>query len=295
MLRPTLYQPFITDAHKKHISSIATAFDASQNTAPNQREYELFKNLFDTHEDDPTTAWGLVSWKFNLKTPVPIEEFYEFAAAKIQDGYDGVFINPMIANEALFANVWEQGIITGHSGMEAIVNFLAQSTPNIRALMGHDCFAFCNYFIGSQKFWAEYFEFVEQRLNQLESEAEKQSEVGKIYAGHANYGKDGSATMRPFIIERLLSTFIASGTTLNISEFAFNENHYVEKFGKKLGSILWRLSQLKNEAFKSNSQARQLEWDRQRKAILGSQASLIALHADDAPEIYLELNAPAVS
>lgn len=289
MLQSIVYQPFVTEAHKKHISSIATPLDASHNTAPNQREYELFKKLFDLHKHQPATTWGLVSWKFNLKTPVHAEEFYEFGTQKFKEGYDGVIINPMIANEALFANVWEQGIITGHTGMDAIVNFLAKSTPNIRTPMGRECFAFCNYFIGNQKFWTRYFDFTEKRLNQLENEANNQSEIGKIYTGRANYGKDKSATMQPFVIERLLSTFILSEADLNISAFAFQEKHYLEKFGKQLGTILWMLSQLKNKAFADNNQSQKLAWDRQRKAILASQASLIALHADDAPEVYLEL------
>ena len=285
-----LYQPFISDAHKKYISEVATPYDARKNIGSHQREYELFQNLYAAHKDGPIKSWGLVSWKFNLKSPVTIEDFYEFASKRFAEGYDGVVINPMIANEALFANVWEQGINVGHQGMDVIVKFLTESTPNILALSDRRSFAFCNYFAGNQNFWSLYFEFLEMRLNLLEKEAHNNTPSGKVYSGNANYGKDQTATMRPFVIERLLSTFLASTPELKVAMFSFSEHHYIEKFGLRLGKILWKLSELKNQSFTTDNQDQKIKWNEARKSILQSYARLIALHSDDAPEIYLELS-----
>lgn len=290
MLDFILYQPFISDTHKKHISQVATPYDARKNIGSHQREYELFQNLYATHKNGPIKSWGLVSWKFNLKSPVTIEDFYEFASKRFDEGYDGVVINPMIANEALFANVWEQGINVGHQGMDVIVKFLAESTPNILALTDRRSFAFCNYFAGNKNFWGRYFEFLEPRLDLLEKEARNDTHVGKVYSGNANYGKDKTATMRPFVIERLLSTFLSSAPDLKVAMLSFSEHHYVEKFGLRLGKILWKLSELKNHSFVTNNQDQKIKWNEIRKSILQSYARVIALHSDDAPEIYLELD-----
>ena len=285
-----IYQPFLTEEHKKHISSVATPWDASHNTGSDSREYELFKNIYDLNKQGANLAWGLVSWKFQLKSTVSLDNFFDFAQDCLSNGADCIFINPMIANEALYASVWEQGGSEGHVGMDIIIRHLSQSIPNIYELMSRDVFAFCNYFVGTKNFWDKYFSFSEEILQNLENEKKNKTAPGNAYAGAANYVKDRSTTMRPFVIERIFSTFLMSNHGLKIASFRHDANHFRYKFGEQLGAILYELSQAKDKALSGNRKDLQISWDKKRKKILSSFAKLIALHADDAPEIYLEIS-----
>ncbi|QTD46556.1 hypothetical protein [Ottowia testudinis] len=283
----SIYQPFIKEGQKKYISSEAIPWDARENTGSNQREYELFKRLQEVLQNDPPPAWGLVSWKFELKSNVTVGDFRRFASDKLDAGADCVFINPMMANEALFANVWEQGILTGHPGMDVIVRHLSKTTSNIYDSMGKSSFAFCNYFVGSADFWFRYFEFLDRRLDDLERESIKRSSVGQIYAGSAQYGKDHTVTMKPFVVERLFSTFLISEPKLKVAYWEQKSDEYRNKFGQRLGNVLYRLSQEKNEGFATKNKSLQMTWNNRRKQLLSSSVRMLALHADDVPEALL--------
>jgi hypothetical protein len=41
-------------------------------------------------------------------------------------GFDCNFINPMVANESMFLNVWDQGIAVGHTGVGLIFKHLSR-------------------------------------------------------------------------------------------------------------------------------------------------------------------------
>lgn len=284
-----IYQPFLHDEHMRHISPHATPLDIRHNTNPNTREYELFKNLHGVHKLENDLAWGLVSWKFDLKTPIPFRQFLDFAQKNINNGADCVFVNPMIANEALYLNVWEQGISVGHAGLDTLVKHLGKSLPDIYRPMGRATFAFCNYFIGNRNFWDKYFEFSDSILKNLENEVLKKSAIGATYSGTGSYSKDRTITMRPFVIERIFSTFLFSAHNLNVQSFEYDHSHYILKFGKRLGDILHALSLQKNQFLGGNNNKQmQIDWDKARKKLLSSHARTIALHADDAPDIYLD-------
>lgn len=199
-----LYQSFIGDEQRSFVSPRAIPLDAHRNTGKDQREYELLQLIRAEQSQASDDPWGLVSWKFQHKSLVSVDEFIDFSVEKLTSGFDCAFINPMIGNEALYYNVWEQGIDCGHTGLDKIFAFFKMSIGlQVTAPMGLDSFAFCNYFVATPRFWDKYFKFVEGALSSLETEVAKRSEVGTIYSGSAGYGRDPSLTMRPFVIERL--------------------------------------------------------------------------------------------
>jgi hypothetical protein len=141
-----LYQSFIGQDQKKRISSLAIPFDASINNENDAREYECFKKIYSTRKLNEK-PWGMLSWKFEIKCLISIDEFIEFANEKFDNGYECVFINPMIGNEGLYKNVWEQGALY-HKGLDKIVEFLSIKIPNFNTnLYGENVFSFCNYFV----------------------------------------------------------------------------------------------------------------------------------------------------
>lgn len=142
-----LYQSFNGDEQRAHISPIAIPYDVKVNTGRNQREYELFQRIGAEHHES-REPWGLVSWKFQLKSLVSPEEFYGFANSMFDAGCDCVFINPMIGNEAIFLNVWEQWIRINRNVTQICNKLKECRNANPFGPMGRAHFAFCNYFRG---------------------------------------------------------------------------------------------------------------------------------------------------
>ncbi len=264
---PVLFQAYVGPAQKKSISTACTPFDASYNQAPHEREYRLFKDIL-TQNIAGQCAWGLVSWKFSHKTLVPAEHFIKFGHQKLQQGYDCAFINPMIGNEALFINVWEQGMAV-HPGMSVIARQLEkQGAIQVKQISGHKSFAFCNYFIGTQKFWNEYVRFVDQVLHDLDTACTTDAELAKAWQGSARYKRDHSITMQPFVIERLFSSFIAARPDLRIASHPVSKSDYVRKFGHHLGNVLATSHELKQTAIDEPSVLNRKRWDEYRSAIV---------------------------
>jgi len=280
-----IYQSFLGEEQRAWVASCAIPYDVAANTGPNQREYEVFKAVHAQAQGDPE-PWGVVSWKFEHKSLVPLDAFAAYARPLLERGHDCVFINPMIGNEAVFLNVWEQGEIT-HRGMKAIYEFLRTITlAPAWAPMGAAQFAFCNYFVANRRFWTNYFSFVDYVLGRLQSEAEGDSAVGALYTGPANYARDPSLTMRPFIIERLFSSFAAIATPLRIAAFPHPPERYRAKFGDRLGGILHGLSALKNRAIAEDDKAALRRWHDLRAPLLQTPAARsLIFDCDDPPPV----------
>jgi len=249
-------------------------------------EYELFKEIY--IKCDSGEPWGLVSSKFNFKTSIDIKEFYDFALDKLFQGYDCVYINPMIINEAIFANVWEQGVIVGHKGIDLIYNFLIKKNNLKLNVLSDIEFSFCNYFIANNKFWNGYFSFVDKCILQLEDEARIKSEIGQIYIGSAGYHKNNEMSMRPFVIERLLSLFISlniNNNKINFTRFEHLESHYIKKAGFHYGKLLYNLKCLKKECFQDKKSLNL--WNFIRSEIINNRSVFHGLLHFDDPDIKL--------
>ena len=125
-----------------------------------------------------------MSWKFDHKSPIGLGEFHDFCRTAFVNGADCAFINPMIGNEAVYANGWEQGIHCAHTGIEKVAYFLEEQLGiGVASVCDVNTFAFSNYFIANERFWKRYFNFIDQALELLDIEAERGSEVGQIYTG----------------------------------------------------------------------------------------------------------------
>lgn len=276
-------------AQQRYLSSTAIPFQILEKSPPDSREYELLKTIYGDKQDD-LEEWGLVSWKFEHKTHIKLEHFYGYAKTMFASGADCVFINPMIGNEALFLSTWEQWV-WAHDFNRVMVIFDFLNKLNIGDLeepASSRHFAFCNYFIANRRFYDQYFKYIDPIIAALEREADHGSTVGFIYKESAQYQRDESLTMRPFIVERLFSSFILNNRYLNYAPYYFSIEHFHNKFGINIGNSLFTLLQLKNNAIHSGSRKLFIQWDLKRKLILkdGDLMHTIA-HLDDPFEMPL--------
>lgn len=243
-----LFQAYINEHQKSYIiDDVVIPLDASDNVGDNKFEYDLFKKIESKYPELKQEPWGMVSWKFQHKTLISTQKFYEFAEKKFSEGYDCVFINPMIGNESLFLNVWEQGNMF-HTGMDKILDFIKENItePKMNDFMGKNLFTFCNYFIATPSFWEKYFQFVDNIISKLEIEASNNSEIGKIYSKSHEYRYSYDVSLKPFIVERLLSSFMVC-SEFNCIGYEYSQSDYDKKFGIQLGSFIFNLSKLKSE------------------------------------------------
>ena len=289
-----LFQSFIGNEQHQFVSPSATAFDASNNTAPDHREYEIMKNIHDQMDADEE-PWGLVSWKFSHKTSISIEDFISFAQDAFDAGKECAFINPMIGNEAIFLNVWEQGI-NAHKKLGVITEFLKNSANlNIGAAMGKKHFAFCNYFAAKPAFWRDWFRYVDSMLEPLESEVRRGTQVGAYYSEPAGYARDSKVSMRPFVIERLFSSFLMTRASESIAEFKHDTRVYTDKFGNQLGRALLELSSTKQLMIETRDKVQLEEWDKKRQRLVREMRSAIVLLDDPSPLLMGSSQPPAHS
>jgi hypothetical protein len=283
-----IFQAVPSGNQNKWISKNAISIDYSK--LPPGTEYDLFKYAFNNLLGDEE-YWGVVSWKFNIKTPVDVDIFSEFCKAEFTKGVDCVFINPMIANEAIFANPWEQGVLCGHKGMkEVYLDLINQKFLIPIEVVGTSGFSFCNYFVGNGSFWAKYFTFVDQILGYLEGQANAGSDVGIIYKGTASYRKNLDMSMRPFIIERLFSSFICQHKELKFSDYKFTSQDYFKKLGFIPGNFCKKMSDMKNIGLLNQDRTQLESWQHQRIKLLNNGENLTTLfHMDDPSTNLVEM------
>ncbi len=274
-----IYQSYVNQQQKNHLADCAIPLDASWNT--NGNEYDLFKHIKQYKIGENDSPWGLVSWKFTGKCQIQLSEFSEFATTHFKNGYDCVFINPMIGSEALYLNVWEQGKDCGHQGLDKVESFLTKNfDQGITSIMSNNIFAFCNYFIATNRFWEAYFKYVDEALVLLEREIATESETGLAYKSSANYNRNKNLTLRPFVIERLLSPFLLK-SQLKFVNYKYSAIHYQKKFGTLLGNYLLRLSITKNEAIAQNNPVQIQCYINNRRGFIQSQYKWVIGELDD--------------
>ena len=278
-----IYQAYLDAWQREFVCAGAIPFDASANSAPGTREYELFRQIHaDPARRDSDEPWGLVSWKFEHKAPVSLATFRDFCNAAFADGADCAFINPMIGNEAVYANVWEQGIHCAHTGIEQVAYHLEEQMGiRVAAVSDVNSFAFCNYFVANDRFWDMYFDFIEQALGLLDEEAVRGTEVGQIYSGSGQYERDETASMRIFVIERLFSSFLLKQNSLRVAAYKPAAADFHGKFGVRMGQMLWNFSRFKQRAVESDDLSLYKIWDTQRTALLADRQIHTVWNLDD--------------
>ena len=218
-------------------------------------------------------AWGIVSWKFELKTAVEAGTFAAFARQHIDEA-DVVFINPFIMWHALALNVWEQGE-AAHPGIVQLAGGLTGVGSLAGVLMKHDSFAYCNYFVARRAFWERFVAFVVERfVAPLESRAEGDPLAAQA---HAHAGHRGSnASYIPFVIERLFSTFLSLYPEIRRIAYRPPIDVYRRKFGDEAGAILFGIAAAKERIAAPNDPAHRA-WMELRQTFLRCYGNLAAL------------------
>jgi hypothetical protein len=281
-----IFQTYSGEHQRAYLADGVIPYDYSKNRGT---EYEIFKAVNKNGHEylRGMDAWGVLSWKFEVKCHVSLHQFQREAEQLLAEGADCVFINPMIGAEAVFSNVWEQGVACGHTGIEKMVPFLIERLYLRPAdlFMPSDIFAFCNFFVARKKFWCRYFDYVDSVLADLRLDARQGGATGKLAEGPSYYSKNPSYTMTPFIVERLFSSFLPQ-SGLDVRSISPDLAVYKAKFGALLGNTLHRLSMLKNCRGNDNYDLCIDRWKELSQQLTLGRSFITLMHLDD-PDIEI--------
>jgi len=199
-----IYQAFYADEHKREMFDTLIPLDTRGLKIP-LLEYDIFRHLRDQGD------FGVVSWKFCRKTW--LEEWEEEAREHLKT-WDAVVINPFPGVQALSYNCWDS-----HPKLK--------NWANVDTNIPMWEMAFCSYILAKKPWWDKYFDFIDNQLKNLHSDATK--EVG--------YWRNRELSAVPFLIERWLN-YTLEGAYL----WRYPREHYELKFGN---DELYNLQQIK--------------------------------------------------
>jgi|688.fasta_scaffold05343_23 hypothetical protein len=245
------------------------------NPHPEYQEWYVWNKDYQKCCDEGLEYWGFLSWKFGQKTNLNGEQFIKF----IEDnpGYELYFVNPSIANEALFTNGWEQGD-KYHPNISQIADmFLAKigySDVHVREILtDRSTTMWCNYIVGSRKFWDGFMAFG----TKLFDEAKKDLEFNQLVfgVGGSKYAFNPNLPMFIFLIERLVSIYIEL-EGIKVLAYRHTTETVGEKYKPYIGDII-ALSDLKVLINRYDSDELYDIWLQYRTTILRQHPGILGL------------------
>lgn len=217
-----LYQSFYNTDQIGFLDSSCIPFDNTKNEEPNLREYPLFKKVYEL-EKNSDNYWGLLSFRFEEKTNLPLKEFKEWIEQN--PGHDVYYIDPFLDVSVSYPNLWVQGE-QWHPGIYKVLQRLVGEMAD--NLVYHpDDFVTCNFFVGNRKFWDGYFNFVDHIID-----LSQKDDTLKYYMYEHKVQYNGKMiTYFSFIIERLLSLYFHFYRNINKKKFPIEHDCFRKKYG----------------------------------------------------------------
>lgn len=221
-------------------------------------EFDLFCKVYaERSRSEINCPWGIISSGFSDKTRISTVEFAQFCEREFSSGRDAVFINPFIDLEALFFNVWEQGLFHGEDFSHLFNVCIDEGIFTSHSAMGIDIFCLSNYFVAKPAFWTSYITFANSAIEEICSNPKTRSIAMKT----GTYPAKPVAALRVFFMERLFSQFLQQQDTFEISHFPITAERLISKYGTEFGRLFTELSYVKNLAISNKDTALLKEWD----------------------------------
>jgi hypothetical protein len=187
-------------------------------------------------------------------------------ASEIESNSDNdVYIfNHARIQQALTYSVWEQGEYY-HKGIKEVTGYvlskLGYDPTVLNEFMSDRVVCYCSYFVAKKRFWLDYINFLDKVIDELNN---LPPEIDRIYESSANYSRDSTLNLFPFIVERLFSTFLL----LHGPDYKVYVKPYDYRVYKELGafsSVLSAMNNLKTLTTKHGSQEIYNQWNALRQ------------------------------
>ena len=243
-----IFQIYYEAWQKDLLDSAFAAIDNSK--FPSElRELDVFSRLADSEYVKGAKLWGALSWRFSEKTGWTGSDLMREINAF--PGFDIYFCNPEPEYEALYHNLWLQGVPLHPKFIEVCQAFFkAVGLPleSLTSIEPISATSSANFFVATPQFWSLYLPWVKSLLNT----ANKKMPTNMRDLLHSSAADDknlhGGATYVPFIVERLLPIFLKTvGSSLKA-----HKCNLIEPL-KKMDVHLRLLREMKDVAHRTNS------------------------------------------
>lgn len=233
----TIHQIYYLPSQLPLLDPAFTPYDNTVNENREFAEYHIFEKEYNAGNVHAGALTGYVSWKFGQKTRLTGNKFLAFVRAN--PGYDVYFINPFPMQMKFFKNLWLQGEFY-HSGILPLsqeilrlagydIDLAAQTHDRQTAL-------YCNYWVGSRKFWDIYMRFTRPIVEVLRSglSAELKQKL------HSIADKSNDFSFIAFIIERLFTTLLHHDKSIRHLAYPHSYSDIRRKYGHS-GALLYKI------------------------------------------------------
>lgn len=218
-------------------------YDNVINAEPLLREQPLHKKIYEKHFEEPDAYWGLVSWKWALKTRSTGTFFTKWI--KDNPGYDLYFVDPHIVNAAGFKNPFIDGDVS-HPGLmdfsQRMVEKLNLSIDLKRDGFHPDLFSTCTFWVGNKTFWDGWFAFWDQCVELAKTE----KDLHQFMFGYSDKRHLGFRVINyPFIHERFISFYLYAQNNLRWIKYSYDSKIFYNKvimdneFGPDQGALVF--------------------------------------------------------
>jgi len=228
-LKTKIFQICFEKNQLNEVNSLFTPFDNTSNERPELREYHSFKRILNEGHTDDVDMWGVFGPRWNEKLKYSSKDIFEFIDNN--PGHDVYIFNHARIVNAFTYNVWEQGE-HWHPGIKEVSKYVLEKTfqrgDAIDVLMTDQTTCYCSYFVATKKFWINYINFLDTIKQELDN---LPSELDKLYRGSANYGRDLTLNLFPFIIERMFSTYLIVSTKWKTCRKPYDYSVYESQVG----------------------------------------------------------------
>ncbi len=257
------------------IQSPLTAFDNTANEKPELREYHSFVKATENGSTDGLDAWGFLGPRWEAKLKYSADEIKR---AIDENSENDVWIfNHARAVNSLTYNVWEQGEFF-HKGLrkvaEEVLTVAGFDNSAINAFMTEHNTCYCSYFVARKEFWEDYIDFLSRIIVATDALPE---DVKEIYNSSANYARDNTLNMFPFLIERLFSTFLVlRHNKYKVYAKPYDYSVYESQVGE-FTRVLHSLNVLKNFVVEQDSEIVFNSWNSIRMHFVKNNSELFNL------------------
>jgi len=191
-----------------------------ENNNPEWRELQAYLQLEQQHAWQQNERVGVFSPKFEQKTQISLQQFTAFATEQADS--DICLINPFPQIAYYSFNVWMQGEVA-HPGLTAS----AQALLSEVGLSWDGLLAYANYWVASEAFWGDY---VGKVLKPIAAFIQGQPSHPVVKQVLAPTPHTDQACLLPFIIERLLSTYLSFNPKWRVAAYPIYHEEILEHY-----------------------------------------------------------------
>ena len=200
-----IYQCYFSNETKGYLDPAFIPYDNSNATDSSFYEYPIHKRIYEIHKNEDC-HFGLVSWKWGIKTAVAGQNFVDF----IQDnpGYDLYHCNPHgtvgCKNSFIHGEKYIHGII---DFTESVLRKMDINFDLREIEYRPEEHSYAQYWIGNLNFWKGWFEFSGKFIDIVNNDKDYSNYMYNTF--HLYHGTTISHVFSfPFVYERLVSIYM---------------------------------------------------------------------------------------